>query len=74
MRREPMETPRRPAEDPATRARIRRTAVILASIAVVFFTGVFASRLIGDATIAMTVIGASVFLFLLFGIGRHLRR
>jgi len=65
-------TPRR--DDPAVRANIRRTGVILASIAVVFFLGVFASRLIGDTSLAMTVIGASVFTFLLFGIGRHLKR
>jgi len=63
-----------PRDDPAVRANIRRTAWILASIAVVFFAGVFASRLIGDASLAMTVIGGSVFAFLLFGIGRHLKR
>ena len=65
-------TPRR--DDPAVRANIRRTGVILASIAVVFFLGVFATRFIGDTSLAMTVIGGSVFAFLLFGIGRHLRR
>jgi len=64
----------RPADDPKTRASIRRTAWILASIAVVFFLGVFASRLLGDQSIGMTVIGAAVFLFLLLGIGRHLGR
>lgn len=69
-----MDAPNRPERDPATRASIRRTAIVLASIAVVFFVGVFASRLIGDTSLAMTVIGASVFAFLLFGIGRHLRR
>jgi hypothetical protein len=69
-----MDAPNRPERDPATRASIRRTAIALASIAVVFFVGVFASRLIGDTSLAMTVIGASVFAFLLFGIGRHLRR
>ena len=69
-----MNDDRRPADDAATRASIRRTAWILASIAVVFFLGVFASRLIGDPSIGMTVIGAAVFLFLLLGIGRHLRK
>ena len=62
-----------PADDPEVRARVRRTGWILGSIAVVFFLGVFASRLIGDTSLAMTVIGGSVFAFLLFGIGRHLR-
>lgn len=68
------EPERRPDDDPARRAGIRRTAWILASIAAVFFVGVFASRLLGDASLGMTVIGAAVFLFLLLGIGRHLRR
>ena len=68
------EPERRPDDDPARRAGIRRTAWILASIAAVFFVGVFASRLLGDASLGMTVIGAAVFLFLLLGIGRHLKR
>ena len=69
-----MDTPTPRRDDPVVRANIRRTGWILASIAVVFFLGVLASRLIGDTSLAMTVIGASVFAFLLFGIGRHLRR
>ena len=69
-----MDAPASRRDDPAVRANIRRTGVILASIAVVFFLGVFASRLIGDTSLAMTVIGGSVFAFLLFGIGRHLKR
>jgi hypothetical protein len=69
-----MDGPASRRDDPAVRANIRRTAWVLATIAVVFFAGVFASRLIGDASLAMTVIGGSVFAFLLFGIGRHLRR
>ena len=46
-------------DDPAVRANVRRTAWILASIAVVFFLGLFASRLIGDTSLAMTAIGAA---------------
>ena len=69
-----MDAPQRRDRDPATRASIRRTAIVLATIAVVFFCGVFASRYLGDTSLAMTVIGGSVFVFLLFGIGRHLRR
>jgi hypothetical protein len=69
-----MDAPTSPRDDPAVRARVRRTAWILASIAAVFFGGLFASRLIGDTSLAMTVIGAAVFFFLLFGIGRHLKR
>ena len=69
-----MATPAKRIDDPAVRANVRRTAWILASIAVVFFAGLFASRLIGDTSLAMTVVGAAVFFFLLFGIGRHLRK
>ena len=69
-----MDAPASRRDDPAVRANIRRTAWILASIAVVFFLGVFATRFIGDTSLVMTVIGGSVFAFLLFGIGRHLRR
>jgi hypothetical protein len=69
-----MEAPVRRDRDPATRAGIRRTAIALASVAAVFFFGVFASRWLGDTSLAMTVIGGAVFAFLLFGIGRHLRR
>lgn len=61
-------------DDAAARASARRTAWILASIAAVFFVGVLASRMFGDASVGMTVIGAAVFLFLLLGIGRHLGR
>jgi len=69
-----MTAPTSRRDDPAVRASMRRTAWILASIAVVFFAGLFASRLIGDASLAMTIVGAAVFCFLLFGIGRHLKR
>ena len=69
-----VQQPPLPAGDPEARARIRRTAIILASIAIVFFSGVFASRAFGDTSLGMTIVGAAVFLFLLLGIGRHLRR
>ncbi|MEO8485256.1 MAG: hypothetical protein ABI585_02860 [Betaproteobacteria bacterium] len=71
---EAMRAPARRELDPAVRTNIRRTGLVLGSIAIMFFIGLFASRLIGDTSLAMTVVGASVFLFLLFGIGRHLRR
>jgi hypothetical protein len=59
-------------ESTAQRASIVRTAWILASIALVFFAGVIASKWIGDTSIGMTVVGAAVFLYLLVSIGRHL--
>ncbi|CAG0965329.1 hypothetical protein BURK1_00935 [Burkholderiales bacterium] len=69
-----MNDTRRRSDDPDVRASIRRTALVLASIALVFFGGVLASRLFGDQSIGMTVVGAAVFLFLVLGIGRHLGR
>jgi len=68
----PMTAQRRAELDPKQKASIRRTAWILASIALVFFVGVIASKWIGDGSIGMTVVGAAVFLYLLLSIGRHL--
>ena len=51
-----------------------RTALTLASIAVVFFFGIIAAKLSGDASTGMTVLGAAVLLFLALAIGRNLRR
>ena len=63
-------------DDAKARARASavRTALVLASIALVFFVGVIASRWFGDQSTGMTVVGAAVFLVLLLGIGRHLKR
>jgi hypothetical protein len=63
--------------DPAARklaAANRKTALILLSIVVVFFFGVFGARLIGSPTASIAVLGGAVFLYLLLAIGRHLRR
>ena len=63
--------------DPAARklaAANRKTALILLSIVVVFFFGVFGARLIGSPTASVAVLGGAVFLCLLLAIGRHLRR
>jgi len=51
-----------------------RTALILLSIAVFFFFGIIASKLIGDPTNAISVIGAAVLLYLVVAIGRNLRK
>ncbi len=63
-------------KDAAARARASavRTALVLASIALVFFFGIIASQWIGGDHVGMSVLGAAVFLFLLLGIGRHLRK
>jgi hypothetical protein len=51
-----------------------RTALILASIAAVFFFGIIAAKLTGDASTGISVLGAAVLLFLAVAIGRNLRR
>ena len=62
----------------ATQDKVRnanvRTALILASIAVVFFFGIIFARYIGDASTGMTVIGFAILLFLVVTIGRNVRR
>lgn len=67
-----------PADPKADAARARasavRTALVLASIAAVFFFGIIASHWIGGDTVRIGVVGGAVLLFLLFGIGRHLRK
>jgi hypothetical protein len=71
----------RPAPDPdaaARAARLRasnvRTAIVLATIALVFFAGVIASKYMGGYDTGMAVVGFGIFLFLAFAIGRNLRK
>lgn len=65
-----------PKDDAAARRRSAnlRTALILLSIAVVFFFGIIASKLIGDPTTSISVIGAAVLLYLVVAIARNLRK
>lgn len=63
--------------DPSTspervRAANVRTALVLASIAVVFFFGIMFARFMGDGESGMTVLGVAVMLFLGLAIGRNL--
>jgi hypothetical protein len=51
-----------------------RTALVLASIAAVFFVGIVVAKLIGDTSTGMAVLGAAVLLFLVVAIGRNLRK
>ena len=60
--------------DRDVRAANRRTGIILASIALVFFAGAFASRMFGSPGVSIAVLGGAVVLFLVLAIGRHLRR
>ena len=47
-----------------------RTALILLSIALVFFFGIIFAKFVGDASTGMTVIGSAILLFLVVTIGR----
>jgi hypothetical protein len=58
----------------ARRAASVRTALILASIAVVFFGGIIYAHVSGEPTIGMSVLGFGVMGFLVVAIGRNLRK
>ena len=51
-----------------------RTALVLLTIALVFFCGIVFAKYMGDAPTSMTVLGAAVLLFLFVAIGRNLRK
>ena len=51
-----------------------RTALVLASIALVFFVGFIVTQWMGGPTVGIGVMGAIVLAFLVFAIGRNLRR
>jgi len=56
------------------RAANRRTALVLASIALVFFVGIIAAEYLGGPKAAIGVMGTTVLLFLVLAIGRNLRK
>ena len=56
------------------RAASIRTAVILGSIAVVFFGGIILAQYAGEPTVGMSVLGFAVIGFLLVAIGRNIFR
>jgi hypothetical protein len=58
--------------DARLKAANRRMALVLASIALLFFVGIIATRYIGDATTGIGVLGGAVLLFLVIAIGRNL--
>jgi hypothetical protein len=68
-----LQVPSKPS-DPRVRRANARTALILASIAVVFFVGIIFAKYMGDASTGMTVLGAAVLLYLVLAIGRNLRK
>ncbi|HTL76054.1 MAG TPA: hypothetical protein VL654_07010 [Casimicrobiaceae bacterium] len=63
-----------PLHDPRVRAATRRTGLMLAAIALLFFFGIIASRLIDSEVVSIGVVGGAILLYLLVAIGRHLRK
>ena len=55
------------------RAANRRTALVLAGIAIVFFLGIMATRFMGGPITGIGILGSAVLLFLVVAIGRNLR-
>jgi hypothetical protein len=62
-----------PDRDPR-RAGIRRTALILASIAVAFFVGVIVAQYSGSPGVGIAVLGFAIIGFLVVAIGRNVRK
>ena len=61
--------------DPADRLRAsnRRTALVLAFIAMMFFVGIIGSKFMGGQETGISVVGVAVLLYLVVAIGRNLR-
>jgi len=66
--------PTKPDANRQARSANLRTALVFASIAVVFFAGIIATKWIGGPTTGIAVMGGAVVLFLVFAIGRNLRK
>ena len=62
-----------PEKDAAARLRSanRKTALVLLTIAVVFFVGVIATKFMGGPVTGIVVLGTAVLLFLVVAIGRE---
>ena len=56
------------------RAANRRTGLLLLAIALLFFVGIMATRLIDSPALATGIVGGAVLLYLIVAIGRHLRK
>ena len=63
------------ARNPATLRKANvRTGLVLLAVALTFFFGVIASKYLGGYEVGMSVVGFAVFVFLVFAIGRNLRK
>lgn len=69
-----MDFPERTSEATNARRANLRTALILLSIALVFFGGIIAAQYAGGTTIGIGVLGFGVLGFLLVAIGRSVRK
>ena len=56
------------------RAANRRTALVLAFIAAVFFSGIIVAQYTGATGVGLTVLGFAIMGYLVLAIGRHVRR
>jgi hypothetical protein len=56
------------------RAASRRTALVLASTAVVFFVGVILAQYAGSPSVGIAVLGFAILGFLVVAIGRNVRK
>jgi len=64
-----------PARDRDSQLRAnRRTAWVLASIAVVFFVGVILAQYAGSPSVGIAVLGFAILGFLIVAIGRNIRK
>jgi hypothetical protein len=70
----PTDTPIRPDDAGRTRAANLRTALVFASIALVFFLGIIATQWMGGPIVGVGVMGVAVVVFLVFAIGRSFRK
>jgi len=68
------DAPTRTDEARRVRSANLRTALVFASIAVVFFCGIIATKWMGGPTIGIGVMGIAVLVFLVFAIGRNIRK
>ena len=67
-------TEARARRDARLRAANRRTGLVLLAIALLFFFGIIASRLIESEAVSIAVVGGAILLYLVVAIGRHLRK
>jgi hypothetical protein len=66
--------PMKPDDARRTRSANLRTALVFASIALAFFVGIIATKWMGGPAIGIGVMGGAVLVFLVFAIGRNLRK